>query len=252
MQCQFLTIEVYLIFRLIILTADVYFTHTFYIQQFLFQFGRDFIRSSKIITIYFKVGTGLGTHTTGTTTQNYLCLIQLGIGLQVFTHLITDRFQLDFTVTRTHQTDVKADNMATIVLHGSESIVRISLSHRIVTNLHHTFVTLHPLFRQFRSQCLRTLYTSTYGKLQIHTDTTIISRREELRTNIFGTEQTCHKESGTTNHDSYTMAYSPIQTVLIPHIECIERTLNRFIESNEPLTLLLLQTQELRTHHRCK
>ena len=72
MKRQFLTIKVHLIFRLVILTADIYLTHAFYIQQFLFQFGRDFIRSGKIITIYLKVGTGLGTHTTGTTTQNYL------------------------------------------------------------------------------------------------------------------------------------------------------------------------------------
>ena len=142
--------------------------------------------------------------------------------------------------------------MATIILHRSESIVRIGLSHRIVTNLHHTFVTLHPLFRQFRSQCLCTLYTGTDGKLQVHTNTAIISCREKLRTNILGAEQTCHKESSTTDHNSYTMAYSPIQTVLIPHIECIERTLNRLIESDEPLALLLLQAQELRTHHRCK
>ena len=32
----------------------------------------------------------------------------------------------------------------------------------------------------------------------------------------------------------------------------LENTLNRLIESDEPLALLLLQAQELRTHHRCK
>ena len=142
--------------------------------------------------------------------------------------------------------------MATIVLHGSKSIIRISLSYSIVTNFHYTFVAFHPLICQFRSQCLGTLYTSTDRKLQLHTNTAIISRREEFRTNILGAEQTCRKESSTTNHDSYTMAYSPVQTILIPHIKSIEPALNRLIESDEHLTLLLLQAQELCTHHRCK
>ena len=140
--------------------------------------------------------------------------------------------------------------MTTVVLHGSKRIVRVRLPHSVVANFHHISVARHPLVCQFRSQRFRTLHTGTDRQLEVDTDAAVVGCREELGTDVLGTEQTCHKECGTACHNRQTMAHSPVQPVLIPHVKTIQRTLNRRIERNEHLTLLFLQTQKLRTHHR--
>ena len=111
MHGQFLTVEVYLIFRLVVTTADIYLGHAFHFQQFTFQEGCHAIGYCHIVSINLKVGTCLCGHTCITTSENYLRLTEFGIGFQIFTHLITDCFQRNVTIARVYQTDVERDNM---------------------------------------------------------------------------------------------------------------------------------------------
>ena len=145
MHCQFFTVKVYLIFRLVVTTADVYLGHAFYFQQFTFQTGCYAIGHCHVISVNLKVGTCLCGHTRVTTTENYLCFTEFRIGFQIFTHLITDCFQSDITIARIHQTDVERDNMRTVVLHRCPSIIGVSLTNGVVADFHDVFILRQPL-----------------------------------------------------------------------------------------------------------
>ena len=227
MQCQLLTVKVHLIFGLIILTADVHFTHTFHLQQFLFQFGWHFVRSGEVVTINLKVGTCLSRHTCITTSQNNLCLAELRITFQVLTHLVTDCFQWDITISRVYQTDVEGNNVRAVVLHGSPCIVRVGLSHCIVTYFHNALILGHPLVGQLLRKFLCYLFSRTDRQLQLHCNTGVILRWKELCTNTFGTQQADSEESDTSQNDYPTMTHCPVQHLRIPGVESVQCFFNR-------------------------
>ena len=107
MESQLLTVEIYLIFRLIVFTADVHFAYTFHLQEFTLQFGSQTVGSFEIIAIDFEVGSGLTTHTATATAEEHLSFVEFRVELQVFTHFVTYLFQADFTVNHTHQADIE-------------------------------------------------------------------------------------------------------------------------------------------------
>ena len=107
MHDRFLTVEVDLIFRLIIATADVHLTHSGNCQQLTLQVGRHAVGHCHIISIHLKIGTGLSRHPRVATSKYNLCLAEFRIGFQIFTHLVTDSFQCDITITRIYQTDIE-------------------------------------------------------------------------------------------------------------------------------------------------
>jgi len=146
---QFLAVEINLIFRLVIATADVNLSYTFHVQQFTFQTGGHAIGRRHIISVYLKIGTCLSRHTGIATSQNNLCFTELRISFQVLTHLIADCFQRNITVARVHQTDVEGNDMRTVVLHRSPSIIGICLTYSIVTYLHDVLIFSQPLISQF-------------------------------------------------------------------------------------------------------
>jgi hydrophobic/amphiphilic exporter-1 (mainly G- bacteria), HAE1 family len=146
------------------------------------------IGSCHIITINFKVGTGLSRHTCITTSKNHLCLTKLRILLQIITHLIADLLQRDFTISRIHQTDIERNNVRTVILHRSPCIIRISLAYSIVTYLHYFLILCHPLIGQLLRYLLSQLFTGTNRQFKLYSNTGIILCREKFCTNTFGTE----------------------------------------------------------------
>ena len=145
MHCQFFTVKVYLIFRLVVTTADVYLSHAFYFQQFTFQTSGYAVGYRHIISVNLKVGTSLCGHTCVATSEDYLCFTEFRIGFQIFTHLITDCFQSDITIARIHQTDVERNNMRPVVLHRCPGIIRVSLTDGVVADFHDVFIFRQPL-----------------------------------------------------------------------------------------------------------
>ena len=188
MQSQFFTVKIYLILRLVVATTDIYLRYSFYIQQPSFQLSSYAIGSCHIITINFKVGTGLSRHTCITTSKNHLCLTKLRILLQIITHLIADLLQRDFTISRIHQTDIERNNVRTVILHRSPCIIRISLAYSIVTYLHYFLILCHPLIGQLLRYLLSQLFTGTNRQFKLYSNTGIILCREKFCTNTFGTE----------------------------------------------------------------
>ena len=240
MHSQFLTVEVNLIFRLVIATADVNFSHALHFQQFAFQTGCHTIGHRHIISVYLKVGTCLSRHTCITTSKDYLSLTELRISFQVFTHFIADCLQGNVTIARVHQTDVERYNVGTVVLHGSPCIIGVSLTNCIVTYFHNILILGHPLIRQFLRKFLRYLFTRTNRQLKLYGNTGIILCGEEFRTDPLCTQQADNEESNTSHDNNGTMTNRPVQHLCIPSIECVQRLLYRSEKEFEHLRRFLL------------
>ena len=250
MKRQLLTIKVYLILRLVITTADVDLGHTFHLQQFTFQAGGNAVGFFHAVTVHFKIGRCLGRHTRIATSENDLCLTEFRIGLQVFAHFITDSFQRNITLIRVYQADVEGDDVRTVVLHGCPGIIRVGLSHRIVTYLHNTFILLKPLSGQLLRYLLRHFLTGSDRQFQLHSDTGVILRREELRTDGLCTKQTQNKEYHATCKNHHAVTDCPVEHTRIPVVQSVQCMFYRAEEYPEHLRLLALQTEQLRTKHR--
>ena len=132
--------------------------------------------------------------TTGSSTGEDFIRFYLDILAQVVTHRLTDFEQTAFTVTDTQKVDVHRHDVRTVFLYRTVGVVGIGLSYGIVADFHNLTVTFHPLFRQFLRQCLCPLYPRTDRKFQFYGYTSVIIRREELRTDAFHTEQTHDEE----------------------------------------------------------
>ena len=252
MKRQLLAVEVNLVFGLVIATADVDFGHAFHIQQLTFQTGGNAIGLLHAVTVDLEVGGCLGGHTRIAAAEDYLRLAELRISLQVLAHLVADGFQRHVTVARVYQADIKGDDMRTVVLHGSPGIIRVGLSHGIVTYLHDAFILLQPLVGQLLRNFLRHLFTGTDGQLQLYGNTRVVLRREELGTDGLCAEQTQDEEYHATEKHRHTVTHRPVQHTCVPVVQAVQRTLYRSEEYPEHLGLLTLQTQQLRTEHRRK
>ena len=243
MHRQLLTVEINLILGLVVTTADVHLGHPFHGQQLTFQTGCYAIGHRHIVSVYLKVGTCLSRHTCITTSQNNLCLAELRITFQVLTHLVTDCFQWDITISRVYQTDVEGNNVRAVVLHGSPRIIRVRLTYGIVTYLHDIFILRQPLVSQLLGKFLSNLFSCTDRQFKLNSNTGIILCREELRTDSFRTQQADNEESNTSHNHNRTMTNCPVQHFRITCIECVQRFLYRSKEELEHLRRPLLQTK---------
>ena len=249
MQGQLFAVEVYLILRLVVLTADVDFAYSFHVQQLAFQFGSHLVGMLEVVSIYLEVGRSRTAHAALLSAHDDLCLVQFGVTLQVVAHLVADGFQRDVTLFGADEADVERDDVAAVVLHRGEGVVRVGLSHCIVAHTHDALVAFHPEGGQLAGESLCTFHAGSDGQLQLDADAAVVCRREELRTDELGTEEAQHEETGTSQHHHHAVAYRPVQAAFIPVVQRVQRMQDGRVQLQEELALLLLQAQELRTHH---
>ena len=137
--------------------------------------------------------------------------------------------------------------MCTIVLKRGKGIVIAGLTHSEVTRLHVFAVALPPFHHELLGKVFSLFHTCTDREFEIDTDTARVVGWEE-----FTLDACCRNDSYSGNHedkttceDCPTMAHSPVDALLIPLVEGVERLGDRSVESLEELALLLLEAEHL-------
>ena len=150
-----------------------------------------------------------------------------------------------------YQADIKAEMICEpLVLHGSPSIIRVGLSHGIVTYLHDAFIYFAAIGWSASPKLPAPLYGATDGQLQLYGNTRVVLRREE---SYRWTAQNKLKMKNTTRRrHRHTVRTAQFSIRGVPQLSkpSSVRSIGRRI-SDTP-GLLTLQTQQLRTEHRRK
>ena len=208
---QLISVEYNLILRSIFVTRDGNLGTTLNAKHLLLYLGSHTVGNIEVVAIEFDINRLLTSGTTLLSRLNNLVSTNLGIFVKILTHKVANFGQSTLTLGLFQEADIHRDIVSTILLHRSKGVVGIcrTLAHTDSDNLR---IVLAELLVDTQSEVSSNLLTSTDWQLNLHCDTTIILRREELRLNLWSkTNDNTHKEHQCTKEEGLAVIYAPIQ-----------------------------------------
>ena len=202
----------------------------------------------EIVTIELDIYRLLTSGTTLLSRLDNLVGTNFGILLQISTHQVANLRKRTLTLGLLGKADIHRYIVRTILLHRSPSVVGIgrALTHTDSNNLR---IVLAELLVDAQSQVAGNLLTSTDRQLNLHRNTTIILRREELGLNHWtNAYDNCYKECQCSKEEGLAVIYRPIQQLAIAIFEPAHCCIDILLHAR--LLWLLLHNQ--RAEHRGK
>ena len=248
---ELLTVEVDLIFGLIVASRDHYVGRSRQLEKFAFEAGGHGVGQGEVVSVDLEVDRGLSAHAASHTAYADLSFLELGIVLEIFAHHCCDLDARPVAVAGVGQAHVHRDDMRAVVLKRREGVVARGCSGRVVQNLN-LGIFLTPERREIRSDGFRLFDAGTYGKFEADAQASVVGGREIFAADHAHKHQRADEYQHPDNHCQGAPAHYEAQQCSVCLVEPVEKRVYRSEENAVDAAVMVVAFEQLRAEHRCQ